>query len=357
MRWFPLVLATAVAACADRPDPPPAAAEGPAQESRISFQAVDAGTGGALTDPRVRVRWLVRSPVTLDETDDRDVPATEPVHVSQAVSADSLVVEVRLAAPSYHTVDTVLSVPRGQEAGPYTVRMARRLDRPASRPASGSTGTAAPPRTDPVRTATAPAPSTSSDGIDRTALRAGDQFFEAGRWLDAVQSYRAMSAPSDPGSAYAGEYQDALVRQARAHQQLGEFAGALDALERAVALDHPHPGAHLRLANIQCAVGRTDQGRQTLERLRSRASAIPPAQRRAAGALANYQFGVCAFRDFGRAEGSLARIRVGNQAVQALQSFLDAADAMPRNNVEVREAAEDARAKIDEIRASLRRGG
>ena len=99
------------------------------EQSEVIVQAVDAGTGGALTDEQLTVRYLVRAPITLDASAVEQISASEPYRIAHAVSEDNLVVELRLEAESYHRLDTVLTVPRGASAGPYTVRMTRRLER------------------------------------------------------------------------------------------------------------------------------------------------------------------------------------------------------------------------------------
>ncbi|MEQ9400625.1 MAG: hypothetical protein RJQ04_15790 [Longimicrobiales bacterium] len=357
MRLRPLVVAAllAAAACSPGPDLPPEAPDRAAEESRLTVQAVDAGTGAALSDDAMRVRYLVRTPVTVDAAAVDEVSTTEPYAVAHAVATDSLVVELRLEAASYHTLDTVVAVARGASVGPLTVRMARRLDRAASTDARARPGasTPAPAAARPQPTA----PSAPADGIDRTGLRAGDQFFQAGRWLDAVASYRTMATPSDPSGAYAREYQGGLVRKALAHLELGEFAGALESLEAAVAMPYPHPDGHLRLAAVQCSVGRIDPGLATVTRLEQRVDQLPAGERPRASALARYEAGRCYHRAFGQAEGTLPRIRVGNQAVQAFEAFLEAAPGVSGGGTEMATAVVDARAKVEEIRTALRRGG
>ena len=102
---------------------------GAPESSEILLQAVDAGTGGALADAQLTVRHLVRFPVTLDESAVESVPVGEPYSISHPISWDSLVVEVRLEAASYHRLDTVLAVARGGTTGATTLRMTRRLTR------------------------------------------------------------------------------------------------------------------------------------------------------------------------------------------------------------------------------------
>ena len=119
--------------CSADPGPAPdSAPTGPAERSEVVFQAVDAGTGGALNDAELTVRYLVRYPVTLDAADVVRVASAEPHRIAHEVSADSMVVELRLEAGSYHRLDTVLSVAKGATTNPLTVRMARRLERTAS---------------------------------------------------------------------------------------------------------------------------------------------------------------------------------------------------------------------------------
>ncbi|MGD8289754.1 MAG: hypothetical protein PVI31_14085, partial [Gemmatimonadota bacterium] len=186
--------------------------------STVMVQAVDAGTGSALSDDQMTVRYLVRSPVTLDETAVDEVPSNEPYEIRHLIQEDELVVEVRLEADSYFRLDTVVSVQRGGTAGPLTMRMSRRLDLVVSdepepepepeptRPPGGGRGSL---------------PSTNT-GPDRRPLEAGNQAFNRGSWLEATEAYARMPLPDDPDSPYGQAYQLALVRRGVAHMNRAE---------------------------------------------------------------------------------------------------------------------------------------
>lgn len=139
-RLFALLGAILTAACYTPPDAPPTVRAGALAPTSLTFQAVDAGTGSALEDDEMVVRYLVRAPIVFDASSVERVPSIEPYEIEHAVSDPELVLEVRVEADSYHRLDTVLSVPKGTSAGPLTVRLSRRLDRvaqttaPAPRP-------------------------------------------------------------------------------------------------------------------------------------------------------------------------------------------------------------------------------
>lgn len=348
-----LILATA---CGDQGPPPlPQVALATPEPSAVTFQAVDAGTGGALTDPRMTVRYLVRSPITLDAAGVESVPAAEPFQISESVGTDSLVVEVRVEAPSYHRMDTVLAVPRGGTAGPYTVRMARRLEQggaPApARPTAGPPATGV--NAAGSRPAAAPA---GGDGIDRTAMQQGDQAYRAGDWVRASMAYEGMAAPPDRTGAYAKEYQAAMVRRGVAHLNLGEFGGAMEALEAATALPDAPANAYLRLGQAQCAVGRTESGRETLTRIERRVPTLAAAEGPPTSAMIEYYRGLCSQGQVDLARTTVDLVRAGGQAVRELEGFIQKAEALSRPSSEVTAAVQDARGRIEEIRAKVRRG-
>ena len=122
-----LLLATipSLWACSSEPESPPAEPTREALPSELSLEAVDAGTGEAISDARLTVRYLVRSPITLDESAVHEVPSGQPYRIAHAISEDSLVVEVRLEAPSYLRLDTVVAVGRGGSGGPFRIAMAQ----------------------------------------------------------------------------------------------------------------------------------------------------------------------------------------------------------------------------------------
>ena len=351
-----LAVLTVAAACGDQAPPPlPPVSLATPEPSAVTFQAVDAGTGGALTDPQMTVRYLVRVPITLDATGVESVPAAEPFRIAESVGTDSLVVEVRVEAPSYHRMDTVLAVPRGGSAGPYTVRMARRLDQGGA-PASPRPGPAA-TTTSPGAAANRPAPAPAAgDGIDRTAMQQGDQAYRAGDWVRASMAYEGMPAPTNRTGAYAMEYQAAMVRRGLAHLNLGEFGGAMEALEAATALPDAPADAYLRLGQAQCAVGRTESGRETLTRIERRVPTLPAAEGPTTAAMIEYYRGVCSQGQVDLARTTVDLVRAGGQAVRELEGFIEKAEALPRPSTEVTAAIQDARGRIEEIRAKVRRG-
>lgn len=83
---------------------------------------MDGGTGGPLADDEMTVRYLARSPITLDGASVDRIPEAEPCTIRHRVARDGLVVEVRSEAFSYHRVDTALSVGRGRTGGPHAIR-------------------------------------------------------------------------------------------------------------------------------------------------------------------------------------------------------------------------------------------
>jgi len=351
-------LVALVSGCADQGPPPPAAVSTATPESsEVTFQAVDAGTGAALSDPRMTVRYLVRSPITVDAAGTESVPSTEAFRVAESVGQDSLVVEVRLEAPSYHRVDTVLAVARGAAAGPFTLRMARRLDGAgavATRPVAAPTGAGTAPSGS-VRADGAPA-APASDGIDRSTLQEGDRAFQAGDWVRASMAYEGLVEPTNRTSAYAKEYQAALVRRGAAHLNLGEFGGAMEAFEAATALPDAPASAYLRLGQAQCAVGRTEAGRETLTRIERRIPSLPASESRSAGVMIDYYRGLCSQGQVELARNTVDLVRAGGQAVRELEGFIGKAEALSGPPAEVAAAVEDARKRIEEIRARVRRG-
>ncbi|MEX2527885.1 MAG: hypothetical protein WEA09_09645 [Gemmatimonadota bacterium] len=348
--------------------PPTAAPE----MSRIVLQAVDAGTGGPLADPFLTVRHLVRYPITLDETGSDAIPVTQTHTIQHSVAHDSLAVEVRLEAESYHRIDTVLSVARGGSSGPMTVRMTRRLDRAAggqgnstaeggagvAPPSSGGDGASVPSLPRPGADEAAGGTTGDPDaGMDRAPLRRGDQAFARGDWAQAAAAYRSMPSPPRRIGAYAREYTQGLVRLGESELALGNWQGALSALESAVGFDAPGYRASLLLAHARCATGGVAGGRQALEQLQRTSSTIPQAQRATALALVEYYGGICSQLEVEAVTNPRELLRAGTGALAEFQTFLDAAEALPAPSPEVSAAMDDARRRQDEVRARLRGGG
>ena len=352
---FSLTLAVLLGACfgdAGGPsmDEPPS---GPPQASEIILQAVDAGTGTALADEGMTVRHLVRFPITLDESAVEAVPASEPYHIRHTVAWDSLVVEVRLEASSYHRLDTVLTVARGETTSPITLRMARRLTAAAGQPERRSelpSSGGGPPSTSPASTPD------SDAGLDRTPLRAGDQAFAREDWVAAIQAYRDMPEPPTQTGTYAREYSRGLVRMGEAHMRRGELAGALDALERATEFPGAGYESYLLLGQAQCTVGRFDQGRESVRQIERMAPDIPASEWGTARALAAYQRAHCTYQQFQRVEEPLDILRVGGEAIGQYEDFIEEGEALNPLPSPVSDALDEARIHIEEIRERMRRG-
>ena len=337
---LPMIL---MVACSGEADSPADIRLGDPEASEIILQAVDAGTGAALRDHRMTVRYLVRSPITLDASATEHVLSAEPYRIEHPVAEDQMVVELRLEAPSYHRLDTVLSVSRGSSAGPFTIRMARRLDRVA--------GGRPPPTT--ARPIVRPAPVDPDAGIDRTALRAGNRAFQGGGWAVAASAYARMEAPPRRTGTYAGEYAQALVNRGISHINLGEWGGALDALEEAVGFESASSAAFLRLSQAQCSVGRTDAGRRSLLEVGGRA--IPAGQRASVLALVEYQRAMCSQHEFGQAESAIEVVRSGARAIQEFNAFIELGDTVAPSSAVVDAAVADARRRVEQIRERMRR--
>lgn len=352
------VLLLVTAGCSGDPGGPlPEAATGPRQSSEVVFQAVDAGTGGALIDAQVTVRYLVRSPITEDAVAAEAVSSAEPYRIAHDVAADSLVVEVRLEAPSYHRLDTTLAVARGASAGPLTVRMSRRLDRGAQAPPRPASGSGRPAASTPTSGGGQPVVAADPDaGIDRSALDAGDLAFRSGSWFDAAAAYERMPVPTGTG-AYARAYQQGMVNRGISHINLGEMGAAMEALEAANAVSPPSHQAYRYLGHVRCAVGRVDDGIDALDELEDMADDIPAAQRPAALALGKYEEGRCRKRTFDRTEGTLNLVSAGRSVVSAFEDFVEQGEAVSPATPELTTALEDANRLLEEIRARMRRGG
>lgn len=346
-RPLTLVCSLVMGACYGPPEVPIVEASGSPMPSTVLVQAVDAGTGAALADDDMTVRYLVRSPVTLDETAVEEVPSNEPYQIRHLIQADELVVEVRLEADSYFRLDTVLSVQRGGTAGPLTMRMSRRLDLVASeepeaepeptRPADGGRGSLPP----------------ASTGPDRGPLLAGNQAFNRGSWLEATEAYARMPLPDDPDSDYGRAYQLALVRRGVAHMNRAEFGAALEVLESAANYGTPGFQTYLQLAGAQCAVGRTEEGRGTLAQLERTLNRRSRNDQLLVGALIQYERGLCSHGEFDRAQTTRERVRTGSQAITELQGFIDFGERIEPVPPAVQTAIDDARNRIETIRRNM----
>jgi len=301
------------------------------------------------------VRYLVRSPITEDAVAAEAVPSAEPYRIVHEISADSLVLEVRLEASSYHRLDTTLAVARGASAGPLTVRMSRRLDRAAQAPTRPAPRPAA---TTPASGSGQPAAAAADPdaGLDRSALQAGDEAFRAGSWFEAATAYERMPAPSGTG-AYARAYQQGMVNRGISHINLAEMGSAIDALETAAAVGLRNHQAFRYLGHVQCAVGRIDEGLDALDELEDMGSDIPGSERAVALAMGKFEEATCRKIEFERTEGTLNRVRTSGRAIEEYEAFLEQAGAMASPPAEVSDAVTEANAAIEEIRARMRRGG
>lgn len=339
-----IVLLTALGGCYTPPEPPPTTRTAAMETTGLALQAVDAGTGSLLQDEEMTVRYLVRRPIVFDVASVERVPTTEPYEISQDVGEPELVVEVRLEADSYHRLDTVVSVPRGGRVGPLTMRMSPRLDRVTAVPEEE-------PEPEPVEREATPAE------IGRAAKLAGDRAFQRESWLEATEAYQRMPVPDDEMSEYGRAYLQGKIRQGEAHIERSEFGRALEIFEEVVDMESPGPDAYLRLAQTQCAVGRTEEGRGTLalvDRAKNRLGAVE--QSRVAAMIA-YQRGLCSYGEFDRAETTRERVRTGAQAMQQLNAFIEGARAMSPVPRRVVEAVEDAERRVAEIRRRAGGGG
>jgi hypothetical protein len=323
--------------CYSPPDRPPEVPIGALELTSLVLQAVDAGTGAALGDTTMTVRYLVRTPIVFDASAVDRVPSVEPYRIELPVAEDSLVVELRLEADSYHRLDTVFSVARGSEAGPLTVRMSPRLDRVGAEAEVPS----------PEPQAVAPA------SPDRSAMNQGDRAFQRGLWLEATEAYQRMPPPRGEMSDYGRAYLAAKIRQGVAHLNREEYARALEVFEEAVDMDAPTPDAFLRLAQAQCAVGRSAEGRGTLAQVERMRASLGPLEQSTVSALIAYQTGVCTHLEFQRAETTRERVRAGAQASQELNAFIEGARAMSPVPAEVYNAVQDAERRVLEIRRAM----
>lgn len=339
-----LLAAAALGGCYTPPDVPPTARPSGLETTALVIQAVDAGTGSVLTDEEMTVRYLVRSPIVFDAASVDRVPSVQPYEIEHEVGDPNLVVEVRLEADSYHRLDTVLSVPRGSTAGPLTMRMSPRLDRLAQ---SGPSAAAS----------TRPVASPPPPPDPRAAMREGDRAFDRGAWLEASEAYQRMAEPDDDMSAYGREFLQARIRQGVAHVNRSEYGRALEIFEGVAEMASPPPEAFLRLAETQCAVGRTEEGRGTLARVERARSRLDPLQQSFVGAMVAYGRGVCTHGEFERAETTRDRVRAGAQATQELNAFVEGARAMSPVPPEVYRAVQDAERRVEEIRRTMGGGG
>jgi tetratricopeptide (TPR) repeat protein len=318
-----------------------------AAESELAVEAVDGVTGTALKDDSLTVRYLARAPITLDATAVDRVPSGEPYRIRHAIREDSLVVELRVEAPSYQPLDTVLAVAWGGSAGIVRVPLTPRPDRVAAG-GSGRSGGGNP------SPATPPSGGRPSGGMDRSALEAGDRAFSAGDWGGAVRAYSRMPAPRDREADYAFDYELALVRRGISHINLGQWQDALNVLQEAVAFDFREYTAFFYLGQVQCVLGQYEAGRQSLNHIPDWLTlSISEAQRPIVLALIDYQLAMCTYGESRQARTQSELRRLNEQATGEFQRFLDKAEAITPMPPEIQAAVQDARQRLAEIRAPL----
>ena len=107
------------------------------------------------------------------------------------------------------------------------------------------------------------------------------------------------------------------------------------------------------MAEAQCAVGRTVEGRGTLAQVGRMRSRLQPVEQSRVSAMMAYQNGLCSFGEFSRAETTRDRVRSGAQATQELNAFVEGARAMSPVPPEVFNAVQDAETKVEEIRRAM----
>ena len=325
-----------------------APARGPAHEpaaTDLTVEAMDGVTNEALVDDSFTVRYLARAPITLDATAVEQVPSTQGYRIGHDVSADSLVVELRLEAPSYERLDTVLAVAWGSSLGTVRIPLMPRADRTAAAAPPGGRETPAP----------APAnrtPVSTPGEVDRSPLEAGDRAFTNADWAGAARAYARMPVPSNREGEYALDYELALVRLGISHINLGQWSEAHDVLQRAVSFDFREYTAFFYLGQVQCVLGQYDAGRQSLTHIPEWLTlSISEAQRPVVLALIDYQLAMCTYGESrqARTQSDLRRLR--DQAMQEFQRFIDQALTFSPLPPELQAAVADAQQRMAEIRA------
>ena len=184
-------------------------------------------------------------------------------------------------------------------------------------------------------------------------MNAGNRAFQQNAWLEATEAYQRMPEPRDESSPYGRDYMEARLRQGIAHINRSEYGRALEIFEGIVDMDDPSADAYLRLAEAQCAVGRTVEGRGTLAQVGRMRSRLEPVEQSRVSAMMAYQNGLCSFGEFSRAETTRDRVRSGAQATQELNAFVEGARAMSPVPPEVFNAVQDAETKVEEIRRAM----
>lgn len=330
----------------------PGAAAPPAREpasSEVFVSAVDAASGAPLKDQELTVRYLVRAPITLDASALEKVPAAQPYRIVHSVAEDSLVVELRLEAPSYQRADTVISVARGATGSTVKVALAPRTAGAGSAraaPAPGGAGAQPPPS---VAAAPAEADDPADAAADLSGLSDGDGAFSRGDWRGALAGYRRLAAPRARRGPYARKYEQALVRAGIAQINLGQLPNAYEALKTAVDYGFRDYTAYFYLGQVQCSLGEFDAGRSTLGQVVTLQSTISAEQRPIVLALIDYQRGVCSHEEFKRARSGTDQQRTAARAIEELEAFAAKAEAMRPPPPQIQAAADDARSRVRQI--------
>ena len=141
-----------------------------------------------------------------------------------------------------------------------------------------------------------------------------------------------------------------------AHINRSEFGRTLEISEEVTDMESPDAQAYLRLAQTQCAVGRTDEGRGTLalvDRARSRLGAVEQSR---VAAMVAYHRGLCSHGEFERARTTRERVRAGAEAIQELNAFIEGARGMSPVPPDVYDAVQDAAQRVEEVRRRTGRG-
>lgn len=333
----------------------PGAAAPPAREpasSEVFVSAVDAASGAPLKDQELTVRYLVRAPITLDASALEKVPSAQPYRIVHAIAEDSLVVELRLEAPSYRRTDTVISVARGATGGTVKVALASRdgrtavaaTARPAPAPARG--GAQPPP---PAAAAPTEADDPADAAADLSGLEDGDGAFSRGDWRGALAGYRRLAAPRARRGPYARKYEQALVRTGIAQINLGQLPNAYEALRTAVDYNFRDYTAYFYLGQVQCSLGEFDAGRRTLGEVVALQATISAEQRPVVLALIDYQRGVCSHEEFKRARTGADQQRTAARAIEELDGFAVRGEALRPTPPQIQAAVNDARSRVRQI--------
>jgi tetratricopeptide (TPR) repeat protein len=313
--------------------------------TELTVEAVDGSTGSSLVDDSFTLRYLAREPTTLDATAVEEVPSSGSYHIGHSIGVDSLVLELRLEAPSYERLDTVLAVAWGSSLGTVRVPLTPRADRVATEGRAGGRPSTPTPSGPP------PSGATPASGVDRRPLEAGDRAFENGDWAGAVRAYDRMPAPSDREADYAFDYELALVRKGISQINLGQWQAAHDVLQEAVSFDFREYTAFFYLGQVQCVLGQYEAGRQSLNHIPDWLTlSISEAQRPIVLTLIEYQLAMCTYGEARQARTQADLQRLRGQALEEFQRFVDRAESLAPMPPEVQAAVSDARQRMAEMR-------